>query len=79
MPPSPDLAHRWVWRLSREGGGVGNGDLHGRARAAVIRRATRGGVLAQVDGGWGTVPLLQIGGNLRVRGSLRARRIAQGG
>jgi hypothetical protein len=67
MPPSPDLAHRWVWRLSRKGGGTGNGDLHGRARAAAIRRAIRCWVLAEVDGGWGTVPLLQIGGNLEVR------------
>jgi hypothetical protein len=43
MPPSLDLAHRWARRLSREEG------------ATVIRRATRCGVLAEVDGGkrWG--------------------------
>jgi hypothetical protein len=38
MPPSPDLAHRWARRLSREGG------------AMAIRWATRCGVLAEVDG-----------------------------
>jgi hypothetical protein len=83
MPPSLDLAHRWAWRLTREGGGAGNGDLRRRARAATRlagrRRATRGGVLAEVDGGLGTVALFQIGDNLEVQGSLRARRIARGG
>jgi hypothetical protein len=37
MPPNPDLAHRWAWRLSREGAGAGNGDLRGRARAATTK------------------------------------------